>query len=146
MNDTSTAHFFCFYSSVALHQTIENTVTGMGYELVEVERLAGGLLRVTIDWPWQPGQVAVAITVDDCERVTRQLQFTLEVENVNYARLEVSSPGIDRLNFLYHLYKMLHFYQSVFFRFFHFFQRQLPYNCYSSTRREIGRASCRERV
>ena len=97
MGGASTAHFFCFYSSVALHQTIENTVTGMGYELVEVERLAGGLLRVTIDWPWQPGQVAVAITVDDCERVTRQLQFTLEVENVNYARLEVSSPGIDRL-------------------------------------------------
>lgn len=38
-----------------------------------------------------------AITVEDCEVVTRQLQFALEVEGVDYARLEVSSPGIDRL-------------------------------------------------
>ena len=28
--------------------------------------------------------------------MTRQLQFVLEVEGVDYARLEVSSPGIDR--------------------------------------------------
>ncbi len=37
------------------------------------------------------------ITVEDCEKVTRQLQFVLEVEGVQYSRLEVSSPGIDRL-------------------------------------------------
>jgi ribosome maturation factor RimP len=34
--------------------------------------------------------------VEDCEKVTRQLQFGLEVEGVEYKRLEVSSPGIDR--------------------------------------------------
>jgi ribosome maturation factor RimP len=35
--------------------------------------------------------------VDDREKVTRQLQYVLEVENVDYQRLEVSSPGLDRL-------------------------------------------------
>ncbi len=36
------------------------------------------------------------VTVEDCEKVTRQLQFALEVDGVDYKRLEVSSPGIDR--------------------------------------------------
>jgi len=34
--------------------------------------------------------------VEDCEKVTRQLQFALEVDGAEYKRLEVSSPGIDR--------------------------------------------------
>jgi ribosome maturation factor RimP len=80
-------------------QALERTVIGLGYDLVDVERSAGGLLCVTIDR--QPGHVystgpGVAIVVEDCEIVTRQLQFLLEVEAVEYARLEVSSPGIDR--------------------------------------------------
>ena len=75
---------------MTLHQTIEDTVSGLGYELVELERSAGGLLRVTIDFPWTPGQPpAPPVTVDDCERVTRQLQFTLEVEGVDYRRRNV---------------------------------------------------------
>jgi len=36
------------------------------------------------------------VTVEDCEKVTRQLQFALEVDGIEYRRLEVSSPGIDR--------------------------------------------------
>lgn len=79
-----------------LNTTINQTVSGLGYVLVETERSAGGLLRVTIDHPWQPGQPEVLITVDDCERVTRQLQYVLEVEGMDYKRLEVASPGIDR--------------------------------------------------
>ena len=80
-------------------QALERTVTGLGYDLVDVERSAGGLLRVTIDR--LPGQVygtglGEAVLVEDCEIVTRQLQFLLEVEAVDYARLEVSSPGLDR--------------------------------------------------
>ncbi len=75
---------------------IEETVRGMGYDLVELERSAGGLLRVTLDFPWVQGQPEQPITVEDCERVTRQLQYTLEVENTDYKRLEVASPGIDR--------------------------------------------------
>lgn len=82
---------------------IAQTVTGLGFDLVDVERSAGGLLRVTIDLPWlQPevGQPPVSeqfVTVEDCERVTRQLQYLLEVEGLDYRRLEVGSPGIDRL-------------------------------------------------
>jgi ribosome maturation factor RimP len=38
----------------------------------------------------------LSVTVEDCERVTRQLQYVLEVEGVDYARLEVGSPGVDR--------------------------------------------------
>lgn len=80
---------------MALHDIVAQTVAGLGYELVELERSAGGTLRVTIDFPWQPGEDK-AVNVEDCERVTRQLQYTLEVEEVDYKRLEVSSPGIDR--------------------------------------------------
>jgi ribosome maturation factor RimP len=82
---------------VAVQQAIGDTVRALGLELVECERSAGGLLRVTIDWPWSPGAAERPVTVDDCERVTRQLQYALEVDGVEYRRLEVSSPGIDRL-------------------------------------------------
>jgi ribosome maturation factor RimP len=78
------------------HTAIETTVAALGYELVEVERAPAGLLRVTIDHPPTPGEAERFITVDDCERVTRQLQHVLEVEGLPYERLEVSSPGLDR--------------------------------------------------
>ena len=85
---------------MALQETIEQTVTGLGYELVEIERTGGGLLRVTIDMPYRlDAEVSNAeqfINAEDCEKVTRQLQFVLEVEGAEYSRLEVSSPGIDR--------------------------------------------------
>lgn len=82
---------------MALQDIVEQTVTGLGYELVEIERSAGGLLRVTIDLPWAgAGQPEQFVNVEDCEKVTRQLQFALEVDGVEYKRLEVSSPGIDR--------------------------------------------------
>ncbi|MEO8387931.1 MAG: ribosome maturation factor RimP [Polaromonas sp.] len=80
---------------MALQETIEQTVTGLGYELVEIERTGGGLLRVTIDMPYVK-DAEQFINAEDCEKVTRQLQFVLEVEGAEYARLEVSSPGIDR--------------------------------------------------
>ncbi|MGH8821641.1 MAG: ribosome maturation factor RimP [Rhodoferax sp.] len=80
---------------MALQDIVEQTVTGFGYELVEIERSAGGLLRITIDLPWMPG-VDQFVNVEDCEKVTRQLHFALEVDAVDYKRLEVSSPGIDR--------------------------------------------------
>jgi len=87
---------------VALQQIVEQTVAGLGYDLVEIERSPGGLLRVTIDLPWQQPTAETQdlpeqfITVEDCEKVTRQLQFALEVDGAEYSRLEVSSPGIDR--------------------------------------------------
>lgn len=79
------------------HADIETTVRGLGYDLVEVERGPGGLLRVTIDHPAAIGGPERFIQVDDCEKVTRQLQHVLEVDGVAYERLEVSSPGLDRL-------------------------------------------------
>jgi ribosome maturation factor RimP len=81
------------------HAIIERTVAGLDYELVDVERSAAGLLRVYIDripGRTYPGGAGEFVTVEDCERVTRQLQYVLEVEGVPYARLEVSSPGLDR--------------------------------------------------
>jgi ribosome maturation factor RimP len=82
---------------VALQQVVEQIVVGLGYDLVEIERSAGGLLRITIDLPWAPeAEAEQFVTVEDCEVVTRQLQFALEVDGAEYKRLEVSSPGIDR--------------------------------------------------
>ena len=87
----------------ALHPSITAAVAGLGYDLVDVERAPRGLMRVTIDHPWsddgeEPSGASAErfITVDDCERVTRQLQHVLEVEGLAYERLEVSSPGLDR--------------------------------------------------
>ena len=69
---------------------VETTVNGLGYELVDVERAGRGLLRVFIDKP-------EGISVDDCQAVSNQLTRLFLVENVDYERLEVSSPGLDRL-------------------------------------------------
>jgi ribosome maturation factor RimP len=68
---------------------IEPTLAGMGYELVALERAGGGLLRLYIDKP-------EGIVVEDCVRVSNQLTRVFMVENVDYERLEVSSPGLDR--------------------------------------------------
>ncbi|MBI3045375.1 MAG: ribosome maturation factor RimP [Betaproteobacteria bacterium] len=74
-----------------LNGLLEITLGGMGYELVGVERPAkGGLLRIYIDKP-------VGVTVEDCAAVSHQVSRVLAVEGVNYDRLEVSSPGLDRL-------------------------------------------------
>ena len=65
-------------------------VAGMGYELVDLQvSNRGGLLRLFID---KPG----GIGLEDCAAVSRQLIRVLEVEGVEYDRLEVSSPGLDR--------------------------------------------------
>ena len=68
---------------------IERAVAGMGYEPVDVEHAQQGLLRVFIDAP-------AGIRIEDCEQVSRQLSHVLAVEDVDYSRLEVSSPGLDR--------------------------------------------------
>jgi ribosome maturation factor RimP len=78
-----------------LQAIVERAVTALGYDLVEVERSARGLLRVTIDHAHGHG-AGEAVTVDDCEKVTRHLQYVLDVEGLDYQRLEVSSPGLDR--------------------------------------------------
>jgi ribosome maturation factor RimP len=82
-----------------LQDLLERTVDGLGYELVSVELSnRGRMLRIFIDKRAAGPQDAVAkgITVDDCARVSNQLARVLEVEDIDYDRLEVSSPGLDR--------------------------------------------------
>ena len=69
---------------------LEKTVGSMGYELVDVELANGGrLMRVFID-------KAGGVDVEDCANVSNQLTRLLTVEGVEYDRLEISSPGLDR--------------------------------------------------
>lgn len=65
-------------------------MAGMGYELVDVQASNGGrLIRLFID---KPG----GVTLDDCAAASRHLTRVLAVEGIDYERLEVSSPGLDR--------------------------------------------------
>ena len=74
-----------------LQALLERTLAGLGYELVDLERSGKGrLLRVFID-------KAGGVSVDDCAAVSHHLNRLLPVEGVAYDRLEVSSPGLDRL-------------------------------------------------
>ena len=68
---------------------LEPVLAGLGYELVLLERAGRGLIRIFID---KPG----GITIDDCVTVSNHLTHLFTVENIDYDRLEVSSPGLDR--------------------------------------------------
>jgi ribosome maturation factor RimP len=70
-------------------QMLETTVNGLGYELVECER-SGSLLRVFVD---KTG----GVSIDDCAHISAHLSQVLAVEGVKYDRLEVSSPGLNRV-------------------------------------------------
>jgi ribosome maturation factor RimP len=73
-----------------LEEVVAPTVSGMGYELVDVQASNGGrLLRLFID-------KAGGVTLDDCAAVSNQVARVLAVEGIDYERLEVSSPGLDR--------------------------------------------------
>jgi len=75
---------------LSLEKVVQPVVAGMGYELVDVQASNGGrLLRLFID---KPGGVGL----EDCAAVSRQLSRVFEVEGIDYERLEVSSPGLDR--------------------------------------------------
>ena len=77
---------------------IEQTVVGLGYELVDFETSPRArLLRVFIDRPAVDAATdRSGITVEDCASVSSQLTRLFLVENIDYDRLEVSSPGMDR--------------------------------------------------
>ena len=73
-----------------LGELLERTLPPMGYELVDWEMSPKGrYVRVFIDKP-------KGVDVEDCARVSRQLTRLFAVENVEFDRLEVSSPGLDR--------------------------------------------------
>jgi ribosome maturation factor RimP len=81
-----------------LHALINETVTQLGYDLADLEvSNRGKLLRVFID-KQNPKDVNDSVNIDDCVLVSNQLGNVLAVENaIDYDRLEVSSPGLDRV-------------------------------------------------
>ena len=84
------AHFLFVSDAKDLETLLENTLNGLGYEMVNLEQSrAGGLIRLFIDR-------AGGINVDDCAAVSNHLTRLFAVEGVDYGRLEVSSPGLDR--------------------------------------------------
>jgi ribosome maturation factor RimP len=68
---------------------VEKTLAGLGFELVDLEVSGRGLMRVLMDKP-------EGVTVEDCALVSNQLTRLFLVEGVDYERLEISSPGLDR--------------------------------------------------
>jgi ribosome maturation factor RimP len=74
---------------MSLEALLESTLSGMGYELVQLVQGRGRLTQVFID---KPG----GVSIDDCVAVSNQLTRLFTVENIDFERLEVSSPGLDR--------------------------------------------------
>ncbi|MDO4937566.1 MAG: ribosome maturation factor RimP [Sutterellaceae bacterium] len=78
-------------STAEIIELVETTVEGLGFEFVEFERLPRGMMRVTID-----STAAGGVSVNDCEMVSDQVTHLFTVEGIEYDRLEVSSPGVER--------------------------------------------------
>lgn len=88
--DGPRAHFLFVAQESELSRIVARTVAGLGYQLVDLETSPRArLIRVFVDAP-------EGITVDDCARVSDQLSRVFAVEGVDYDRLEISSPGLDR--------------------------------------------------
>jgi ribosome maturation factor RimP len=81
--------FYLWVRIMDVAKLVETTLTGLGYEMVDLEVSGRGLMRIFIDKP-------EGISLQDCERVSNQLTRLFAVENVDFDRLEVSSPGLDR--------------------------------------------------
>ncbi|MCB5185428.1 ribosome maturation factor RimP [Methylobacillus gramineus] len=75
-----------------LYTLLDKSLAQLGYELVDMEMSnRGKLIRLFIDKP-------EGIDIDDCVLVSNHLSDLLAVEHdIDYDRLEVSSPGIDRV-------------------------------------------------
>ncbi|MEW6323486.1 MAG: ribosome maturation factor RimP [Acidobacteriota bacterium] len=72
-----------------------------GLEVFDVELRREGrqlVLRVTLDRPGPAATPEDSVGIEDCERVSRELDAILDVEDLVADRytLEVSSPGLDR--------------------------------------------------
>ncbi len=83
------AHFLFVKPQSGHEEWIRAALQGLGYELVDLETSRSGLLRIFID-------SERGITVEDCARVSHHLTRAFAVEGIDYERLEVSSPGLDR--------------------------------------------------
>ena len=75
---------------MSLGDLLSRTVPALGYELVDWDMSARTRqVRVFIDKP-------SGVDVEDCARVSNHLTRLFTVENIEFERLEVSSPGLDR--------------------------------------------------
>lgn len=72
-----------------LNKVLAETIPGLGFELVDFEVTPAKTIRVFIDKP-------EGVTVEDCTTVSNHLSRLLLVEEVDYNRLEISSPGLER--------------------------------------------------
>jgi ribosome maturation factor RimP len=81
-----------------LLELLEKTVPAMGFDLVDVETSPKArLVRVFIDRHADAnGGKDAHVSVEDCAKVSNHLTHLFNVENIDYDRLEVSSPGLDR--------------------------------------------------
>jgi len=68
---------------------LDKVIPALGYELVDLEITSAKLIRVFIDKP-------DGVTIHDCEMVSNHLNRLFFVEEIDYNRLEVSSPGVER--------------------------------------------------
>lgn len=97
------AHFFLDFDGTdgdsvtneQLNELLQPLVEDLGLEFVGIEfspSRGSSLLRVYIDAPER------AVTLEDCERVSREISALLDVNDPIAGRytLEVSSPGLDR--------------------------------------------------
>jgi len=72
-----------------INAILEKTIPGLGFELVDVEISPAKIVRVFIDKP-------EGVTIEDCENVSHHLSKLFLVEEIEYNRLEISSPGVER--------------------------------------------------
>jgi ribosome maturation factor RimP len=84
------AHFLFVVTVNDIEKILEQTLTGLGFDLVDFQRQNHGRnLKIFID-------AAHGVSVDDCASVSHHLTRLFAVENVDFDHLEVSSPGLDR--------------------------------------------------
>jgi ribosome maturation factor RimP len=82
-----------------IDRELEARIEALAMELVDVEWAGSGrrpVIRIRVDFPdSKPGQ---GVTVDDCARVSRELESWLDAHEALSERyvLEVSSPGVER--------------------------------------------------
>ena len=80
-----------------MEDLLKRSIGALGYQLADLELSNHGkMLRVFIEKIHEVTDPSGGITVADCEAVSRHLQRVFEVDGIDYDRLEVSSPGLDR--------------------------------------------------
>ena len=80
-----------------MEELLKGALIALGYSLYDLEiSNHGRMFRIFIEKESEKSRLDGGIGLTDCEAASRHLQRVLEVENIDYERLEVSSPGLDR--------------------------------------------------